>query len=55
MPRKLIIMKPSKVTPEKAARGTYFHPDKINGVGLAKLLMSLPPSVLKKLCEDIGD
>jgi hypothetical protein len=28
---------------------------KINGAEIAKLLMSLPPSVLKKLCDDTGD
>jgi hypothetical protein len=28
---------------------------KINGAEIAKLLMSLPPSVLKKLCEDTGE
>jgi hypothetical protein len=28
---------------------------KINGAEIAKLLMSLPPSVLKKLCGDTGE
>jgi hypothetical protein len=28
---------------------------KINGAEIAKLLMSLPASVLKKLCEDTGE
>ncbi len=28
---------------------------KLKGAEIAKLLMSLPPSVLKKLCEDTGE
>ncbi|MGF7180409.1 hypothetical protein [Tunturiibacter psychrotolerans] len=55
MPSKLIVMKPSKATPAKAVQGTHFHPEKINGAEIAKLLMSLPPSVLKKLCQDTDD